>query len=125
MRYDQAGVPYYVNLETGASQWECPQNFPYGVGAEKKILWELRHDQNGAPYYCNYETGASQWVCPPNFPYGPEASTKAQVKTDKNGLPVVGPLNGECYLPGQTMNVTVVCPFISSLNDFQLNLRIF
>ena len=69
--FDQAnGHIYYVNQQTGQSQWEMPQGDPThsGLRQNERDLpagWTMGFDQSCAAfYYYNEQTGQSQWEPP-------------------------------------------------------------
>ena len=78
--FDQkSGTTYYVNEQTGESQWEPPpQQGGYaqqGGSAQQSgsaqqgqpqlpYPWEQLADQNGAVYYSNPQTGEASWDPP-------------------------------------------------------------
>jgi len=76
--YDQAsGATYYINENTGESQWEPPQ-----ANAQQEYVlpigWTMGIDQaSGVPYYINDETGEAQWEAPPMQQQGMKAAIEA------------------------------------------------
>ena len=92
---DPQGRVYYVNLATGASQWERPGGAPAGPAGQGGYPgysgypqqsqglppgFKEERDPQGRVYYVNFATGASQWERPGQMPH--------------MGAPMGGPMGG-------------------------------
>merc|ERR1711907_604011 len=64
--FDGEGTPFYVNVETGESQWDAPeiQHYERNMSGELAEGWQKHFDGEGTPYYVNVETGECQWDAP-------------------------------------------------------------
>jgi hypothetical protein len=58
------GCPFYVQLVTGASQWERPKVESAGTGGTLPPGWQAKFDPTGRIFYVNLESGATQWGRP-------------------------------------------------------------
>ena len=104
-----SGWPYYVNLATGATQWEPPASAPPPLPPG----WQAVTDPStGHVYYYNASTGASSWTPPqaaaPSVAPAPAPPSDAAVRV--TGLPAamseaeVRELFGTC---GRIVRVTL------------------
>ena len=81
-----SGATYYVNEQTGESQWERPPQ-----------VWSQRVDQgSGEPYFFNEQTGASQW----DPPQQAAATGQAQQAASTRPLWRLAPYTGVCGFSG-------------------------